>query len=147
MASSFGAAGFDSAAHARLLVDTVVALPGNAVNMMFGVQLGGKVARPDEDTGVSGAFRGAALMQENDSDWNLARADASQIEWARSVGDAVAALGGFGGAYMNEPDPGKGRGEYEELFWGRDVFERLQGVKSEWDKDSLFDCDQCVYAN
>jgi len=37
---------FDPSAHAKLLTDTVTALPGDAINMMFGVQLGGQVAHP-----------------------------------------------------------------------------------------------------
>ena len=83
-------------------------------------------------------------MQENDADWNFQRADANQIGWAKSVGDAVAALPGFSGSYMNEPDPSKARGgEYEKLFWGETNFRKL--LKRTWDDNARFDCEQCIY--
>ena len=84
------------------------------------------------------------MMQENDSDWNFEMADRAQIKWAQRVGDAIAALPGFGGAYLNEPDPSKGKGQYESLFWGKH-FGALQGVKRKWDSNATFDCHQCVY--
>jgi hypothetical protein len=83
--------------------------------------------------------------------------DTHQITWARGVGDAVAALPGFSGSYMNEPDPSKARGggegggrggggdTYEDLFWGATNFKKLQQVKRAWDSTALFDCKQCVY--
>ena len=75
MANSFAQPHFDAKAHAKLLTDTVTALPLNAVNMMFGVQLGGKVsAVAPNSTSISPAFRGALFMQENDADWNFERA-------------------------------------------------------------------------
>ena len=103
------------------------------------------MARPDSDTSVSTAFRSAVMMQENDSDWNLEIADKTQIQWAQRVGDAIAALPGFGGSYLNEPDPSKGKGQYESLFWGKH-FSALQGVKRKWDSNATFDCHQCVYS-
>jgi len=149
MASSFAQPNFDNHAHAKLLTDTVTSLPIGAINMMFGVQLGGVVSRPIggiNSTSISVDFRNALFMQENDADWNFERADTNQIHWARSVGDAVAALPGFSGSYMNEPDPSKSRGgQYEGLFWGEDNFRKLQGIKRLWDSDALFDCKQCVY--
>ena len=145
MASSFAQPGFNRTAHARLVTDTVLQLPFNAVNMMFGVQLGGKVSRPDRNTSVSPNFRGALMMQENDADWNFAWADEQQISWAKNVGDAIANISGFSGAYVNEPDPSKTRGQYEELFWGKPTFRALQVVKARWDPHATFDCHQCVY--
>lgn len=47
MASSFTQPHFNRTAHAALVTDTVTALPADAINMMFGVQLGGKVSQPD----------------------------------------------------------------------------------------------------
>merc|ERR1719424_1854732 len=93
MASSFAQPDFDAAKHAKLLTKTVMSLPLDAVNMMFGVQLGGRVSRPAggiNSTSISADFRNALFIQENDSDWNFERADVNQIKWARSVGDAVA---------------------------------------------------------
>lgn len=149
MASSFVQPSFDPNAHAKLLTDTVTALPADAINMMFGVQLGGQVSHPAggrNASAISADFRSALFMQENDSDWNFKRADKNQIDWARSVGDAVAALQGVSGSYMNEPDPSKARGGgYEDLFWGAENFRKLQKVKDVWDKKALFDCKQCVY--
>lgn len=149
MASSFVQPNVDTAAHAKLLTETVTSLPKFAYNMMFGVQLGGKVSQPTgglNATSISPDFRNAFFMQENDADWNKEKDDESQIAWARSVGDAVAALPGVSGAYQNEPDPSKARGgEYEELFWGADNFNKLQQIKGVWDKKAMFDCDQCVY--
>ena len=75
MANSFAQPQFDAKAHAKLLTDTVTALPLDAVNMMFGVQLGGKVSTVAANaTSISPAFRDALFMQENDADWNFARA-------------------------------------------------------------------------
>jgi hypothetical protein len=47
---------------------------------------------------------------------------------------------------MNEPDPSKARGEYEQLFWGATNFARLQSVKRKWDNRTAFDCRQCVHS-
>lgn len=148
MASSFVGPNVDQAAHAKLLTDTVTSLPFTAINMMFGVQLGGKVSHPTgglNATSISPAFRNAMFMQENDADWNFKWADKNQIAWAKNVGDAVAALAGVSGSYMNEPDPSKARGQYEELFWGQQNFHALQKIKGQWDKKALFNCEQCVY--
>jgi len=145
LASSFAQPNFDHEAHAKLMVDTVTALPANAVNMMFGVQLGGKVANPDQETSISANFRNALFFQENDADWNFGRADEHQVAWAREVGDAMAALDGFSGSYLNEPDPSKARGVYEDLFWGNETFAALQAVKQQWDPESMFECKQCVH--
>lgn len=154
MASSFAQPGFDSTHHAKLVVDKVTQLPIDAINMMFAVQLGGKVSSlgggDGSDGGVRGstsvskAFRTAVMMQENDSDWNLPRADEHQIDWATTTGNAFAALKGFEGAYLNEPDPSLPRGEYEDRFWG-DNFGELQRVKRKWDAAGLFNCNQSVY--
>jgi len=145
MAGTFAQPDFDSAAHAKLVADTVVALPIDAVNMMFGVQLGGKVSKPDSDSAVSANFRSAQFLQENDADWNFEWADKSQIAWARNVGDSIKAQKGFRGAYLNECDPNKPRGEYEDAFWGNQTFAKLQDVKQKWDSRSVFNCEQGVY--
>ena len=148
MASSFAQPHFNRTAHAQLVIDTVTALPLDAINMMFGVQLGGKVSQPDggvASTAVSPAFRSAVMMQENDSDWNFEWADKPQIKWARRVGDAVASLEGFSGSYVNEPDPSKGQGSSEDLFWGKQAFAGLQKVKRKWDPADMLNCHQCVH--
>jgi hypothetical protein len=67
MASSFAQPEFDHIAHAKLVTDTVTSLPLNAINMMFGVQLGGAVSQKGAQTSVSADFRSALMMQENDS--------------------------------------------------------------------------------
>lgn len=149
MASSFAQPHFDLTAHAKLVTDTVTALPWDGINMMFGVQLGGKVSEPVGGvarTSVSADFRSAVMMQENDSDWNFERADKNQIDWARRVGDAVASLDGFAGSYLNEPDPSKGKGLFEILFWGQQTFAALQKVKRKWDPAGMLNCYQCVHA-
>jgi FAD/FMN-containing dehydrogenase len=145
LASSFAQANFDHVGHSKLIVDTVMALPVDAVNMMFGVQLGGKVAKPDSNASVSANFRNAVFFQENDADWNFAWADKQQMAWTRQVGDAMAALDGFSGSYMNEPDASKPRGVYEDLFWGNATFSKLQTLKRKWDTEAMFDCPQCVH--
>jgi len=147
MASSFAQSNFDSQGHAKVMVDTVAALPATAINMMFGVQLGGKILKPDLPNSISEAFRNGLLFQENDADWNFARADKNQMTWASEVGDAFAGLRGFAGTYVNEMDPvGRGdRGTYEDLVWGSETFARLQAEKKKWDSDGLFDCKQCVH--
>lgn len=148
LASSFAQPNYDSQAHAKLVVDTIQALPVQAINMMFGVQLGGKVLNPDHDTSISPDFRNGLFFQENDADWNFASADKKQMTWASEVGDAFAALSGFEGTYVNEIDPvGRGaKGTYEELVWGREKFAQLQGVKKKWDSEDVFDCEQCVHS-
>jgi hypothetical protein len=80
------------------------------------------------------------------TDWNLKWADDNQIKWARRVGDAVAALKGFRGSYLNEPDPSKGPGQYEDMFWGKN-FGDLQAVKRKWDPADNMNCWQCVHAH
>jgi len=145
LASSFAQPNFDHSAHAKLMVDTVTDLPLDAVNMMFGVQLGGKVSNPDSATSISTDFRTAVFFQENDADWNFARADANQMSWASKVGDAFLALDGFSGSYLNEPDPSKARGTYEHLFWDNETFAELQSLKRLLDPKELFDCHQCVH--
>jgi len=148
LASSFAQPNFDSEAHAKLLMDTVIPLPAQAINMMFGVQLGGKIWRPDSDTSISPDFRNGLFFQENDADWNFPWADKEQMSWASEVGDAFAALPGFSGTYVNEIDPiGRGeRGTYEELVWGSKTFAALQDVKKTWDSEELFACEQCVHS-
>lgn len=156
MASSFAQPVFDSAGHAKLVTDAVTSLPGGAINTMFGVQTGGMVSRPPEAanaTSVSPAFRSSVALQENDSDWLFSWSDATQVGWAHSVGDSVAALAGFGGAYVNEPDPAipsranasSPAAGYEDRFWGAATFARLQRVKRAWDPLAMFGCHQCVY--
>jgi len=145
MASSFAQGGFDASGLANLMASTTIGLPETAVNMMFGVQLGGKVARPDGNTSVGPALRNALFMQENDADWTSARKDAEEIAGCTALGDAVANVTGMKGAYLNEPDPGKVEGQYEDLFWGSATFAELQSVKNKWDPNAMFQCHQCVH--
>lgn len=147
MASSFAQPNFDSQEHAKVMVDTVVSLPSTAFNMMFGVQLGGKILKPDLPNSISEDFRNGLFFQENDADWSFARGDKTQMAWASEVGDAFAAVGGFTGTYVNEMDPvGRGdRGTYENLVWGSETFARLQAEKKKWDSEGLFDCKQCIH--
>lgn len=147
MASSFASPNFDSQAHAKLMVDSVLALPSVAINMMFGVQLGGKILAPDVENSISPDFRNGLFFQENDADWNFAWADKEQMSWASTVGDAFAALDGFSGTYLNEMDPiGRGeRGTYENNVWGSEIFAKLQAEKKKWDAAGLFDGVQSVH--
>eukprot|EP00756_Hemistasia_phaeocysticola_P018458 Hpha_TRINITY_DN15596_c3_g3::TRINITY_DN15596_c3_g3_i1::g.105298::m.105298 len=145
MASSFAQEGFDATGLAGLMSGTVTALPETSVSMMFGVQLGGKVARPDADSSVGPTLRNGLFMQENDADWTAAKKDEEEIASCRALGDAVANITGLEGAYLNEPDPSKGEGQYEDLFWGNTTFARLQKIKKQWDPNSTFACHQCVH--
>jgi len=147
MASYFTQPELNASELARVLIDAVIELPHGTVNMQYGVQLGGKISRPDSASSVSADFRTALMMQQTGASWHKVADDDANIAWVNKVGNTIASMDGVRGAYLNEASPAAISG-YEELFWGNNqTFKKLQNIKDDMDPLDTFECFQCVYSS
>lgn len=136
----------DTASLANVVSDMTLGSVEFSLDSFCGILLGGEVASPDNaaTSSISPAFRGASMVLEADATWIFESQDAANAVWATTANNAMGAVEGVHGSYVNEalidlPD-------WENEFWGNG-FDKLQAIKDQWDPTGVFYCGHCVYGS
>jgi FAD/FMN-containing dehydrogenase len=111
------------------------------INQILVHQMGGAVARVPRDA-TAFAYRDAAFMLTAASGWQPGEPREPHVAWARSTW-AAARAGSLGAAYVNHLDADEGDDRIRDSY-GPATYDRLVGVKTEWDPDNVFRLNQNI---